>query len=197
MFQTVAINKTEFRLYLKLKRLLRPNTCLFYSFHPPSLLSLVNLACAPTCFEWQSRARRRCAWTWTTSGLAWEKRRDFGPLLLSFMEWRHLRLMSALISINLSLFPIKPAKQRGHQSFFHMEGSEPASLRRGCLQRESRLLHSLMFVFFSNPMCIVCVCVCLSVCDNIVSCPGPVWSLWAFLMLRCVWRKDGVFVTKS
>ncbi|TMS20309.1 hypothetical protein E3U43_006802 [Larimichthys crocea] len=38
------------------------------------------------------------------------------------MEWRLLRLMSALISINFSLFPIKPAKQRGHQSVFTWRG---------------------------------------------------------------------------
>lgn len=80
----------------------------------------VNLLCALTCFEWQS-----CALALRlnlTGGIAWEKRRDFGPLLLSFMEWRLLRLMSALISINFSLFPIKPGKQQEHQSVFTWRG---------------------------------------------------------------------------
>lgn len=94
----------------------------------------VNLLCASSCFEWQS-----CAPALRlnlTGGLAWEKRRDFGPLLLSFMEWRLLRLMSALISINFSLFPIKPATQREHEPIFtwprmkqHLSGHQYKQLK--------------------------------------------------------------------
>lgn len=53
-----------------------------------------------------------------TDGIAWEKRYDIGPLLLSFMKRRLFRLMSVLISINPSLFPIKPGEQQEHQSLF-------------------------------------------------------------------------------
>ncbi|TKS74743.1 hypothetical protein D9C73_008826 [Collichthys lucidus] len=74
-----------------------------------------------------------------TGGIAWEKRRDFGPLLLSFMERRLLRLMSALISINFSLFPIKPAKQRGHQSVLTWRGmSQHLSLTEHLEEEEKK-----------------------------------------------------------
>lgn len=112
----------------------KPHVFTLAAFSPPHLSPTLSSLRAKRALN-DNRAHRRRAWTWPTD--LWEKRRDFGPLLLSFMGGRLRRLMSELISINFSLFPIKPAKQPEQQSISTMSRNEPASPRAASWQNVS------------------------------------------------------------
>lgn len=116
---------------------------------PPKLSSLRALA----RFKWQSHAPSQCLNL--TDGLVGKEAR-----LWPFALWRGRlqRLMSELISINLSLFPIKPAKQPEQQSLSTCPGmTQHLSEQRAAKMWVSRvcLLRFQLLSFFSVLMSII------------------------------------------